>query len=378
MKYLRQELPSGVNSIPLAAYAFMSGYLNAISFTTAAIWCGFMTGNSVMLGLALARVSLGHRREAAFAINDAQATTALVCFAIGIALGRVGDWEWWADKADDKSDVESGFGSAAPTRVGTPVGKISPAIPSPCRTRLWLVVGTLFQALLLVGAAIASIHDATPWSSIAGFSALALMSVSMGMQGVMAHRMGSGFGATVVLSSLWVELVGSPGGFRWREYRGVRVYTILLFIAGGLVGAVLRDAGVLGVSNALFVGAGMRALIALSWIFVPMCNVLAIRAAELAAAMEFRQYSAAESLGSDNSWVLSFAHLSSDTVRLLALPRQGSSALTASKNQPSSHRGAQEKKSILISPSRASRIHSRRHRSWGIRRQATPNFTQMT
>lgn len=28
MKYLRQELPSGVNSIPLAAYAFMSGYVS--------------------------------------------------------------------------------------------------------------------------------------------------------------------------------------------------------------------------------------------------------------------------------------------------------------------------------------------------------------
>ncbi|KAG8683240.1 hypothetical protein FRC11_013795, partial [Ceratobasidium sp. 423] len=77
----------------------------------------------------------------------------------------------------------------------------------------------------------------------------------MGFQGVMAHRMGTGFGATVVLSSLWVELVGSPGGIRWREYRGVRVYTILLFIVGGLVGAVLRDVGVLGVPNTIFVGA---------------------------------------------------------------------------------------------------------------------------
>ncbi|KDN37487.1 hypothetical protein RSAG8_10149, partial [Rhizoctonia solani AG-8 WAC10335] len=84
----------------------------------------------------------------------------------------------------------------------------------------------------------------------------------------MAHRMGSGFGATVVLSSLWVELVGSSGGIRWREYRGVRVYTILLFIVGGLVGGVLRDAGILGVPNAIFVGAGMRVAIALSWLFV--------------------------------------------------------------------------------------------------------------
>ncbi|KAJ1303763.1 hypothetical protein OPQ81_008187 [Rhizoctonia solani] len=359
LAYLREELPAGANSIPLAAYAFMSGYLNAVTFTTCAIWCGFMTGNSVMLGLALARVSLGHRREAAFAINDAQATTALITFVLGIALARVGDFSFWTGPKPinqaavnqnlEKASVDPELGlrppipdvprtsgdwadSGAPTRVGTPVpftkgprlivpsssapgpssspspldksptdtvakpdsGVSKPETPTtpapasaPARTRLWLVVGTLFQALLLVGAAVAAIHDPTrgsslaagattnprvlanaPWSSAYGFTALGLMSLSMGFQGVMAHRMGSGFGATVVLSSLWVELVGSPGGIRWREYRGVRVYTILLFIVGGLVGAVFRDVGILGVPSSIFVGAGMRVVIAFSWLFV--------------------------------------------------------------------------------------------------------------
>ncbi|CCO33528.1 hypothetical protein BN14_07610 [Rhizoctonia solani AG-1 IB] len=356
MAYLRQELPSGANSIPLAAYAFMSGYLNAVTFTTCAIWCGFMTGNSVMLGLALSRVSLGQRREAAFAMNDAQATTALITFVLGIALARVGDFSFWASSKPINQtepvnqDLEKGgaqgpapefesepapsrdigasgcaprelrlgrlglvvpsapiagpsssnsptatlrMGQSPVSKVDSPVSKPEPETPvptvpaAPARTRLWLVVGTLFQAVLLVGAAVAAIHDPTrgsslaagatsnpraplnaPWSSVYGFTALGLMSLSMGFQGVMAHRMGSGFGATVVLSSLWVELVGSPGGLRWRAYRGVRVYTILLFIAGGLVGAVLRDVGVLGVPNAIFVGAGMRVAIALSWLLV--------------------------------------------------------------------------------------------------------------
>ncbi|CUA71286.1 hypothetical protein RSOLAG22IIIB_09459 [Rhizoctonia solani] len=335
MAYLREELPSGANSIPLAAFAFMSGYLNAVTFTTCAIWCGFMTGNSVMLGLALARVSLGQRREAAFAINDAQATTALVTFVLGIALARIGDFSFWTgpkpihQSAPVNQDLEKAppssedCDSGAPTRVGTPIPRLivpSEPIPgpssaspldkspthtlspvakldspisksetpsAPARTRLWLVVGTLFQALLLVGAGIAAMHDPTrrsslatgatsnprapanaPWSSAYGFAALGLMSLSMGFQGVMAHRMGSGFGASVVLSSLWVELVGSPGGIRWKEYRGVRVYTILLFIVGGLVGAVFRDRGILGIPNAIFVGAGMRVAIALSWLCV--------------------------------------------------------------------------------------------------------------
>jgi hypothetical protein len=118
----------------------------------------------------------------------------------------------------------------------------SPPSPAPTpkaygRARLWLLTGTLFQSLLLIASGIATLHDTSPlrnWTSPAGFVALALLSASMGFQGVMAHRMGSGFGATVVLSSLWVEMVGSPGGLRWRTYRGVRMYTILLFIFGGL------------------------------------------------------------------------------------------------------------------------------------------------
>ncbi|KAG8732953.1 hypothetical protein FRC10_000510 [Ceratobasidium sp. 414] len=301
--YLREELPAGVDSVPLAMYAFMSGYLNAISFTTTAVWCGFMTGNSVILGLALARLSLGQRREDIFAIVDAQACTALVCFVIGIALARVGDFSFWSSRSvsmprdEEKAEVpaivyspptedqglrtlprasEDWNDSGAPTRVGTPVPRLiipaGPSQPTPSpsptlrgdktaaaspvvastppaygRARLWLICGTLFQALLLVLSAVAALHDhttpstlsatrssaASGWTSPAGFAALALLSASMGFQGVMAHRMGSGFGATVVLSSLWVELVGSPGGLRWRAYRGARVWAIVLFIVGG-------------------------------------------------------------------------------------------------------------------------------------------------
>ncbi|KAG8706479.1 hypothetical protein FRC11_008199, partial [Ceratobasidium sp. 423] len=248
LAYLREELPVGASSIPIAAYAFMSGYLNAVTFTTCAIWCGFMTGNSVMLGLALARVSLGRRREATFAMNDAQATAALICFVCGIALARVGDLSFWSgpkpisqaaavnqDPEKASGDPELGLShpapeqlqlprsssdwadSGAPTRVGTPVPftkgprlivpstpasgpssslaksptdtlglapspvanldspskpetTITPApVPAsaPARTRLWLVVGTLFQALLLVGAGVAAMHDPTRRSSLA-------------------------------------------------------------------------------------------------------------------------------------------------------------------------------------------------------------------
>ncbi|QRW09741.1 hypothetical protein RhiLY_08740 [Ceratobasidium sp. AG-Ba] len=355
--HMREELPSGVDSLPLAGYAFMSGYLNAISFTTTMVWCGFMTGNSVIVGVSLARLSLGHRREDVFAKVDSHARIALVCFVIGIALARVGDFAFWSGRSnkteepkptdeekgvqvvepeaqlpalirspssDDQSQnpelglrppvqkAEDWGESGAPTRAGTPIpsgsvgrririvipgspSSVQPSLsstveeeasltpPAYGRARLWLVVGTLFQAILLVASAVAAMHDHTTpstlsttrpsqsigWTSAAGLIALAFMSLSMGFQGVMAHRMDSRFGATVVLSSLWVELVGSPGGLRWESYRGTRVWTIVLFVIGGFVGAVLRDDNVLGISNSLFVGAGLRAAIALNWIFVP-------------------------------------------------------------------------------------------------------------
>ncbi|KAG8706117.1 hypothetical protein FRC11_008500 [Ceratobasidium sp. 423] len=221
LAYLREELPAGARSIPIAAYAFMSGYLNAVTFTTCAIWCGFMTGNSVMLGLALARVSLGRRQGAAFAMNDTQATAALI-FAFGVAPARLPTKTLRRHPAllslasAARRPSSDWADSGAPTRVGTPVpftkgprlivpstpvsgpssslGKSptdtlglaqspiakldSPPKPettitpgpvpasAPARTRLWLVVGTLFQALLFIGAGVAAMHDPTRRSSL--------------------------------------------------------------------------------------------------------------------------------------------------------------------------------------------------------------------
>lgn len=113
------------------------------------------------------------------------------------------------------------------------------------RHRGMLVCVTLFQAVLTAGAAIASgtwlcsnvdvetrrlsadrgsaSHTADgptdtfadgrldpKWQDAPGYMALALLSASCGLQGVIADSIGTNLGVTVVLTSLWVQ-VRSPG-----------------------------------------------------------------------------------------------------------------------------------------------------------------------
>lgn len=56
------------------------------------------------------------------------------------------------------------------------------------------------------------------WQNIAGFAALALASAQMGMQGIVAKRLNTHFGTTVVLTTIWVELIADPGLLRFKKY----------------------------------------------------------------------------------------------------------------------------------------------------------------
>ncbi|QRV95353.1 transmembrane protein [Ceratobasidium sp. AG-Ba] len=282
--HMQQELPFGVDSLPLAAYAFVSGYLNAVSFTTATVIAektclpkstpnpaphssaSLLESSSPESGtlafdLAVQTILENQNRSTKKRANNwlspKSNSPAITRFPSsddhnqGTELGLRPP----VQKAEDWSE------SRAPSRVGTPIpsGSIghmtrtSSLVPSPIppaygRARLWLVVGSLFQAFLLVASAVAAMHDHTTpstvsttrsspsasWMSLAQFTSLALLNVSMDFHGVMAHRMGSGLGASAVLRSLWVEFVGLPGGLGWKSYRSTRVWTIVLSIVGGL------------------------------------------------------------------------------------------------------------------------------------------------
>jgi len=74
----------------------------------------------------------------------------------------------------------------------------------------------------------------------------------------------------VPLTTLWVELGSDPRLFKLRHKiatRDHKTLAIIAFFIGGFCGRAL--AAQIGAAGTLGIGAGLRALVAISWIFVP-------------------------------------------------------------------------------------------------------------
>ncbi|PIL24590.1 hypothetical protein GSI_12474 [Ganoderma sinense ZZ0214-1] len=243
----RNHLMSSVDphrcSFPLIALCFMTGLIDAVSYSTVFVWAGFQTGNTVQLSIALARLL---ERPTNFQLSDQHALTSLTCFLGGSFLGRVGN------------------------HLGD-------------TTRAWLVLGTFVQTLFTMAAALtawqsgqasvspsaASVAQA-PWTDATTFVALGFMSASMGLQAIMGKRMNTEYATTVVLTTVYSELVAQKDLFTLRRRvtsRDHRALSIVLLFFGGFSGrAIVQTAGA---PTALGVGAGIRLIITLWWLFVP-------------------------------------------------------------------------------------------------------------
>ncbi|KAI0795617.1 hypothetical protein C8Q75DRAFT_711714 [Abortiporus biennis] len=243
--HLLQEVDPKRATLPLAAYCFMTGFIDSVSFTAVFIWCGFQTGNSVQLALALARLFSGPpgQRDTTFHLPDQQALTSILTFNAGAAIGRVGD------------------------KIGA-------------KTRLWLFLGTMIQAVFTMSAAltawksgqgsIADNRGDPAWTNALTFVAIGFLSASLGLQGIMGKRVNTQFATTVVLTTVWCELMADPKLFQLRRHiisRDHKVIAIFALFFGGFVGRALIDK--IGAASTLGVGTGMRVLIAVWWLFVP-------------------------------------------------------------------------------------------------------------
>ncbi|KAJ7204590.1 hypothetical protein C8J57DRAFT_1441484 [Mycena rebaudengoi] len=216
-----------------------AGVEDAISFTAIFVWCGFQTGNFAQLALAIARLweiaPSGSGHDTHFHIADKKAITSLLSFNAGAFLGRLGD------------------------RIGP-------------HKRSWLVLSTIIQVLLTTASAltiwksgqgsIAELRGDPSWTTALTFVGLAFMSASLGVQGIVGKRLNTQFTTTIVLTTVWVELVTDPKLF----YRKKLIAAASLFF-GAFAGRALLAK--IGAAGALGVGAGLRVLIALSWIVIP-------------------------------------------------------------------------------------------------------------
>ncbi|KAI0037230.1 hypothetical protein K488DRAFT_39447 [Vararia minispora EC-137] len=241
-QYLKEDIDPAQSTWPLAAYCFITGWIDVTSFSAVFVWCAFQTGNTLQLGLALARTfSPGEDRS--WHIADRQALTSLLTFLFGAFLGRIGD------------------------RIGA-------------KTRLWLVLGTFLQALFTMAGAIvlwrsgqgsvASDRGDPSWTNALSYVGLGFISASMGLQGIMGKRINTQFATSIVLTTVWCELMADPKLFNLRQIVTTRDHKVLgifaLFLGGFLSRAALQS---IGTPAALGIGCGVRVLITISWLFVP-------------------------------------------------------------------------------------------------------------
>ncbi|KAJ3111594.1 hypothetical protein HK100_002637 [Physocladia obscura] len=220
---------------------FFTGFTSVASFTACYVWCGFQTGNLAQLGLAVAR-TFETDADHTFLVGDRQALASLGSFLVGTLLGRVGD-------------------------------AIGPA------RRAWLVAATAIQAAFLALAAVslhigqesdyAGYRGAPSWITPAGFFGLAFASASLGLQGVIGKRLNTQFGTTLVLTTIWVELLNDPFLFARRpvKSRDHKFLAVLFLFLGAFIGRAMIDSS-LGTVGTFAVGAAVRLLTSFIWVFV--------------------------------------------------------------------------------------------------------------
>jgi hypothetical protein len=219
------------------------------------------------LSLAIARLING-QHDYSFHSVDQQALCSLISFVLAVFLGA---------------------------KIGDKIGS---------KTRVWLFLGTFIQTLFTIAAAVlmwedreSSVADARydpAWSGTLSFAFTGFLSASMGLQGVMAKRVGTHFSTTgaylpcfiffekkgliltlwtVALTTTWCELMADPKLLDVRRLvasRDHKIMTVALFVLGGFAGRTSLDQ--IGSARTLAIAAGIRLITSVWWLFAPAKN----------------------------------------------------------------------------------------------------------
>lgn len=76
------------------------------------------------------------------------------------------------------------------------------------------MAGAFVSILVSNQASFATDRGDVAWADVPGLVGLGLMSANMGLQGIVAKRLNTHYGTSVVLTTIWCELVADPGLLR--------------------------------------------------------------------------------------------------------------------------------------------------------------------
>ncbi|QRV94539.1 hypothetical protein RhiJN_22557 [Ceratobasidium sp. AG-Ba] len=265
------EIDPHFASVPLAAYCFMTGYTDAITYIAAYVSSAFQTGNTIMAGMAISKQFTKYPHPLVPIPN-------LIPEEASWNPEAAAQWSWHRDHSLSKSDAQA-LASLACFLIGALSGRIGDRIG--VKRRVWLFSGAIMAALLTLASALCAWanHQSSfaavrgtnlvNWSTPLGFLTIGFASCAMGIQAFTGMRIGNAFNSTIVFTLQWIQLICDPKLFHFRRVpsRDHRVIAILSLMIGALAGRALVDA--IGSHWALGIGAAARLLIGFSWLAVP-------------------------------------------------------------------------------------------------------------
>jgi uncharacterized membrane protein YoaK (UPF0700 family) len=160
--------PVGIRNMMLAVLAFTSGYIDALSYLAlGSVFVSNMTGNTVLLGIAIGRGN---------GLAALRAAVSLVSYVIGVALG--------ANIVD----------------------------PTPSPEKIWphAVTKAIFaEFLVLLMFATGGIFADVTRSQFILYALISLAALAMGLQSTAVHALGVSGIATTYITGTWTRLVSS-------------------------------------------------------------------------------------------------------------------------------------------------------------------------
>ncbi|KAF7798510.1 hypothetical protein EIP86_009731 [Pleurotus ostreatoroseus] len=106
------------------------------------------------------------------------------------------------------------------------------------------------------------------WNNALTFAAIGFISASLGLQAIMAMRVKSQMGTTILVTVFWCDLAADPKLFKLKNpARDRKLFAMAALFLGGFVARVILQKT--GAPSALGVGTGIRFLMAIGWLFAP-------------------------------------------------------------------------------------------------------------
>ncbi|KAF2102706.1 hypothetical protein NA57DRAFT_71692 [Rhizodiscina lignyota] len=236
-QYILEPIQPTFGDLALLVCCFVSGMTDAVSFDNWGVFVGMQTGNTVLLGLSAASLPRGT------SYVYAKTLVSISSFLVGA------------------------FTIFLFHRLTLPFG---PKATNTSLLRLHIVFSFTAQTLVLVLAAALCSTSLVPQDSLGGndsilndhriLTALPPLAFQSGMQIATGRLLGFGELPTIVLTSVYCDLMNDAVGLKLKnKKRDRRVGAVVLLVSGAIVAGWLLRACI-GVHGVLWIAVGLKAL----------------------------------------------------------------------------------------------------------------------